>query len=364
MHLSAILVTANRSSSASSSFDAAGLGPRQRQEPESVSLACVEIFGQSILERTVNRLQKADVRGISVIASPSCDSLAQIRGAKITTAQEQRDRWAAAGRMLRKHARCGTRTVLLAELGAYAEVDLAAALEFHKTRRQHVTPLHDASGALGYWIIETSEMAVEPDFRLPFFDNRVIGAPYLIKGHVNRMRAARDLRRLVIDSFLGRCSFSPPGHEMKPGVWVDKGARIHKSARLVAPAYLGRNTSVQPASVVTQFSNLERSCHVGMGSVVSNASVLPHTMIGRGLDVSAAVVDRDEFVDLRRNVTLTIRDSNLISGVTCRQPQMFRVSEQEEHKDTGHLIGQAELEPPHYLSRAAGKLIEAFKDEA
>jgi len=50
--------------------------------------------------------------------------------------------------------------------------------------------------------------------------------------------------------------------------------------------------------------------------VVDSATVLSHTEIGAGLDVSRAVVDGNEIVDLRRNVALRIGDPNLIRDTT------------------------------------------------
>ncbi len=361
MHLSAILVAGTRSLSSFATFG--GLNGRWRHEPEPAPLAWVEVLGRSVLDRTVTRLQKAGVKNIFVMASSGCTSLPEARAVRITIAETLRERWSAAERTLRKQAQRGVRTVLLAELGAYVEFDLAAALEFHQAQGQAVTPLYDSEGTLGYWMVEAAWVTSGRDFRLPFAGYEMSGepAPYLVKGHVNRMADARDLRRLVVDAFLGRCCIRPPGREIKPGVWVEEGVQLHRTARLVAPAYLGRNTAVQPAAVITRFSNLERDCCVGEGSVVAHASVLPHTVIGRGLDVSAAVVDGSEFADLRRNITLRIPDPTLISDAAGRQ--LPPASQRQEHEELGRKIQPADLEYSGYLSRAAGRLLEVFKDE-
>ena len=152
---------------------------------------------------------------------------------------------------------------------------------------QAVTPIHDAQGSLSYWIVDAARVLADQNFSLPP-DHGIVDAPvpYQVEGYVNRLADAADFRRLVVDAFLGRCAIRPAGREIKPGVWIEDGARLHKTARLVAPTYVGCNTRVQAGAVITRFSNLERNCHVGEGSVVSDASLLPHTLIGRGLDVS------------------------------------------------------------------------------
>jgi NDP-sugar pyrophosphorylase family protein len=99
---------------------------------------------------------------------------------------------------------------------------------------------------------------------------------------------------------------------------MDKGARVHKSSRLVAPIYLGRSTKVGRSAVVARFSNLEHHCQVGEGTVVDSTTVLAHTALGRGLAVSHAMVDGKEFMDLERNVALRIEDPKLIRDTAPR----------------------------------------------
>ena len=104
---------------------------------------------------------------------------------------------------------------------------------------------------------------------------------------------------------------------------MDDGARPHRSARILAPAYVGHAAKLEPSSVLARFSNVERNCRVGTGTVVESASVLSHTALGRGLDVSQAVVHGNQFADLARNLVLTIDDPNLVRDTT---PHPWRVA--------------------------------------
>ncbi len=335
----------------------AGLSPSQTLQP---SFACVELFGQSVLERTVARCKKAGLRTISVIAASDCISLHETRDIRIAIPKRAEDRWSIVKRALLKDLQNGIDTVLIAELGAYVELDLPAALQFHRTMAQAVTPIHDAQGSLSYWIVDAARVLADQNFSLPP-DHGIVDAPvpYQVEGYVNRLADAADFRRLVVDAFLGRCAIRPTGREIKPGVWIEDGARLHKTARLVAPTYVGCNTRVQAGAVITRFSNLERNCHVGQGSVVSDASLLPHTLIGRGLDVSSALVDRTDFTDLGRNITLRIQDPSLISDVPPQKQYVpAYLPEYEEVDRTSAVAG---LEYFEYLSRAKGRLLEVFK---
>jgi NDP-sugar pyrophosphorylase family protein len=325
------------------------------------SLACVELFGQSVLERTVARFKKAGLRTISVIAASDCISLHETRDIRIAIPRRAEDRWSIVKRALLKDLQNGIDTVLIAELGAYVELDLPAALQFHRAKAQAVTPIHDAQGSLSYWIVDAARVLANPEFALPPEDDGIVDAPvpYRVEGYVNRLADAADFRRLVVDAFLGRCAIRPAGREIKPGVWIEDGARLHKTARLVAPTYVGCNTRVQAGAVITRFSNLERNCNVGQGSVVSDTSLLPHTLIGRGLDVSSALVDRTDFTDLGRNVTLRIQDPTLISDVPPQK--QYIPAYLPEYEETDRPSPDPGLEYFDYLSRAKGRLLEVFK---
>lgn len=326
------------------------------------SFACVELFGQSVLERTVARLKKAGLRNITVIAGSDCISFQETNDVRIAIPQRAEDRWTSVQRALLKNVQRGIGTVLIAELGAYVELDPAAALQFHRAKAQPITPIHDALGSLSYWIVDAASVVSSANgFPLPPDEDRIINgpAPYTVPGYVNRLTDARDFRRLVVDAFLGRCSIAPVGREVKPGVWVESGARLHKTARLVAPTYIGCNTRVQAGAVITRYSNLERNCKVGEGSLVSDASLFPHTMIGRGLDVSTALVSGNDFVHIGRDVSLRIDDANLISHVP---PVKQRVpvdlpGYEEADRSVPDVIDAA------YFSRAKGGFLEVFKGE-
>ena len=320
MQASAIVVIGNQ-------FAATTLrecAPREPLRP--VSGGRLEILGRSVLELTVNRLRQAGIQTISVIAEAGSLPFWPARDLEIIAARQFSDRWPRAVRKLKDYASHGVEDVLLMELGPYAECDFAEALHVHRSGQNALTQLQDSRQPLDFWIANAGVLQrPAPDGSLPFSFERMFGppAPFVVKGYVNRLADARDLRQLVVDAFLGHCAIRPRGREVRPGVWMDDGARAHRSARILAPAYVGHAVKLEPSSVIARFSNIERNCRVGEGTVVEAASVLAHTAVGRGLDVSQAVVHGNEFVDLARNLVMTIDDPNLIRDTA---PRPWRVA--------------------------------------
>jgi carbonic anhydrase/acetyltransferase-like protein (isoleucine patch superfamily) len=355
---SAILVV-SKSGSASTSATITNKGLRQGSHdflPD--SLACVEVLGKSVLDRTVARLQKSGLTKIDVLVT---DPGSNPPTSNVSTDGDHDLCWPAVSRAIQAHARRGSDAVLVAKLGAHAEFNFSTAFEFHFAKKQVVTPFSDKNGSLGWWIVDPDRVASAVSLPFAFAEGNLPDSPvpYLVTGYVNRLADARDLRQLIVDAFLGRCSIAPHGREVRPGVWVGHGARLHRSARMVAPVYVGRNSRVQSAAVVTRFSNLERDCTVGEGSVIANATVLPDTTIGRGLDIVSALVSGGEFIDLSRNLKVTMRDPRLISDAISP-----RTSAASIRRGPKHLQPDVQPEPEYsYLSRAAGRLLEVFKGE-
>jgi hypothetical protein len=328
-------------------------------------LAGTEVFGQPVAARVIQALRDRCAR-ITVIQGAAGWSPIRERGIDTIIMQDDReDREIAFAHAIGRLAKQNTGITLIARLGAYVELDLDSAVQHHLACGQAITPIHDRSDGLRHWLVDTKKLDKIPQslfFSTCETDLGLPGIPFVTKQYVNRLENARDLRQLTVDGFLGRCAVRPEGKEIRPGVWVNGSAYLHKCVRLVAPVYIGRDTRVESTTVITRFSNLESHSHIGAGSLISHASILSHTTVGKGLDISEAVVDGCELVDLDHNVALTIADPNLIAETASAKWHApgLRPRTQKTRQESW----QPEAEYSQYLTRAAGRFFEAFKGEA
>jgi NDP-sugar pyrophosphorylase family protein len=300
---------------------------RQGLEAQGPPLACVEILGRSVVEHTVRRLDAAGVKNISFVTEDLVSSFVPVQftqDPQISMFHQPGNPWLLAARLLSGLTQSSVQTVLLIGLGAYVEFDFADVLRFHSEKGKPVTRIHDQQGPLDFWLLQVASNGHNGSSAnsLSLLDSDA-NSTYRHKGYVNRLRDARDLRRLVVDAFLARCAIRPAGRELKPGVWIDEGARVHRYARVVAPAYIGRKTRVQESALITRFSNIESHCDVECDCAVEDASVLPYTHLGRGIDVSHAVVNGSNFVHLGRNVAVSIDDPKLIGKNLSSEWRLF-----------------------------------------
>jgi NDP-sugar pyrophosphorylase family protein len=288
-------------------------------------IACVELLGQSVLDRTVQKLRSDGVKPVTVVVKDEFSHLARTstaEGATVNSVPPQTDLWSATECVLREYVQHGVELILLSRLGAYVDLDLGHLIRFHRDTKQGMTVLTKEYEPLDSWIIEAGEVRKLQRLGLPrLMDREGLPSvtPYCVPGHACRLEEVSDLRRLVVDTFLSRGSIRPRGHEVKAGVWFGEGAQVHRRARIVAPAYLGRGAKLRADTLVTQCSALERDCDVREGTVIEDASILANTCVGKGLNVTHAVVDGNKLFPVGQQLMVEIHDPKLLGRTTAAE---------------------------------------------
>ena len=298
-----------------------GAAPENCETLAGTPISCLELLGCSVLQRTIKRLAQGGVTAFTVLTEAG---LAPInlrptpgwpkQTIELYSLNSPSDIWPLVGRTIHSFAAKGVDNIVLMRLGAYVEFDPGDALEFFKAADQAAVRVWDRQGALDMWLLNARHL-MENGSMLEQLQSLVQEnslKTYPLSGYVNRLSGAADLRQFVMDVFHSRCEAKPEGTETRPGVWVDEGAIVHRQARIVPPAYIGKNTRVDPTSLITRSSNIERDCHVDYGTAIENSSVLAGTYIGAGLDITHSVVYTNKLVHLYQNVALEINDEILI----------------------------------------------------
>src|SRR5260370_39330330 len=104
-------------------------------------MACVEILGRWVLERTIERLCRMGVQIISVVMDEASSNRSAFHRPlnSATLHLTAAEPWAAAARMLGHYAERGIETAFVAGLGGYVEFDAGGMLEFHWQQQQAIT---------------------------------------------------------------------------------------------------------------------------------------------------------------------------------------------------------------------------------
>ena len=284
----------------------------------SVPIALLDVLGAPVLHRVADRCLRFGIDDITVVSDLPPAALpfarqAMRRDLKWVTGTEKSG-WRVCEDVFSDYAQAGADLVIVRRVGPYAEFDLEKLIQFHLDQRSRVTRVVDADGDLGTFAISASRRNDAAFlFRHQLQQSRVTPVDFDCEGYVNRLRGAADLRQLARDAFRQKITITPQGREVRPGVWVGDGARIHPHARVVAPAFIGAWAKLQAASVITRGSAVERHAHVDCGTVIEDATVLPFTAIGAGLDVARSVVGFRRIAHLGRGVEVEIADRTLLT---------------------------------------------------
>ena len=276
-------------------------------------LGCVEIVGRSMTERMIERFLGAGIDTVSVLADAAMAYHPPPFRAffKNVTVQVVSDLRSALAHKLSEYYDNGIEHSFVSSSDVYAETDLLDLYYFHREARQPVTRAFDRDGPLALWVADCAK-AQQPDFEDLMHEPRRGTGSYFIRSYVNRLAHPRDLRRFAADTLRGRCESAPSGREVRPGIWIDSGAEVHRRARIVAPAYIGCGTKIREATLITRLSGIERNCSVDCGTVVEDSSILANTHVGIWLDVCHAVVKGNKLLSLGRDVVIEISDPSVM----------------------------------------------------
>jgi NDP-sugar pyrophosphorylase family protein len=288
-----------------------------------VPYALLHVLGKPVLYRMIERLRDAGVQAISVVTdSDYMPSSALQREGRLREVNwieaPATDYRQAVEEVYCDYAGLGFEDVLLMNLGPYAEFDVSDLLRFHRDTRQNATLVYKQDAPARIAIVN-SRRRNDATFVLQSGLSKTRGPStrYQFNGYLNPLARANDLRRLAQDGLLLHCDLRPGGKEMKPGIWVAEYAHIHRTARVLAPCFIGASSKVRAAAVITRATSLEHHSEVDCNTVVEDASILPYTYLGPGLDICHSVVGSRHIAHLVRNAQVEILDSHLVGSVVA-----------------------------------------------
>jgi NDP-sugar pyrophosphorylase family protein len=286
-----------------------------------VPIPLLDVLGASVLERVISRLERLGVTAISVVTTAE-QSLAGSRGNFRPDLQWVQAKpallWRAAAHTFSEYCADGADLIFVIRLGDYTEIDYEEFAQSHLDQKGRVTVARNSKGEFLDAVIVSGGRRNEGMYLLRNMlrDFRTPCKWYTVFGYVKPLLSAADIRQLAMDAFHGRNSIRPIGTEVRPGVWVGEGARIHRTARVLAPAFVGARSKVRAASVVTRGSVLEHHSEVDCGTVVENSTMLPYAYLGAGLDLTHSVLIGENLHNIPRAITVEIRDARLIGSVS------------------------------------------------
>jgi NDP-sugar pyrophosphorylase family protein len=275
-------------------------------------LECTEIAGRSFVERIVERFAAIDVDTVSIVIEDGT-AMPSFRVARSgVTFEVTSDVRRSVREKLSEYSENGIQHAFVQQGDVYTETDLLDLFSFHREARQAVTATRDKEGPLALWVVNCEKAEKIRTGNLFQSREHNSASDYFIRQYVSRLCNPRVIRPFAADILSARCEARPSGTQVRPGVWIDESAEVHRRARIVAPAYIGRASTVEADVLITRCSNVERECCVDCGTVVEDSSILPATRVGVGLDLCHAVASGNRLFNLQRDVVVEISDAKVL----------------------------------------------------
>lgn len=92
------------------------------------------------------------------------------------------------------------------------------------------------------------------------------------------------------DALLGRVKISFGGRRTSRGIWVGRGSKISKSAKLTGPVILGDGVEVGAGSRIVGPAVLGDKCVIGEGAGILASIIWSDTVVGKGARLEGCVV--------------------------------------------------------------------------
>jgi hypothetical protein len=105
------------------------------------------------------------------------------------------------------------------------------------------------------------------------------------------------------------------GREIQPGVWVSRNVKVHPTAKLKSPAFLGENTRVGAMVEVGPSVSIGKHCMIERDTVVSDSVVFSGSYVGQHLSLKGVVVDRSRLINPRWDAEIEGVDELLLGNV-------------------------------------------------
>jgi NDP-sugar pyrophosphorylase family protein len=105
--------------------------------------------------------------------------------------------------------------------------------------------------------------------------------------------------------------FVPSGRETAQGLRLSHHVRIHPSARLIPPLFIGEGAEIGAGAEIGPFASVERGSVIGAGTYFAHSVALPWTLIGEKLHIEEAVVEGSAFFKPRSDAVYIAEDPAL-----------------------------------------------------
>ena len=327
---------------------AAGVGTRLRPLTCTIPKPMVPVANSPVLEHVFNLLKRHQINEIVVNLHFQPHLVREYFGdgskfgVKIFYSPEETLMGTAGG--VKKVEQYFNDTFLVMSGDGMSNVDLTAAIEFHKKRKALATiVLKPVDYPLEYGVVITDKKGkvtrflekpawgevfsnaantgiyiFEPEIfdEMPYGENYDFGHqlfPKLLEKNAPLYGYVTDeywcdigdlieYRQTHYSVLRGEVGIDLPGEEISPGIWVGEGTQIHPQAILKAPVLIGKNCVIEKGVHISDSTTIGDDCYIGQGTSIKRGVFWDKCYVSKYNELRGCVLGKN--VSTEANVTM------------------------------------------------------------
>ena len=339
---------------------AGGLGTRLRPLTDDLPKPMVPIMGRPLLGRIILNLKKSGVDGIVISTYYKSQYIEDYfkqkedLGVKIHFITEESP--LGTGGAIKNAEKFFDDTFLILNSDIVSDIDYADLIKYHKRRRAQVTiasiEVRDTSQ---YGVIEFDEKGFitafkekpkpgesnskyinagvyvfEPEVLKEIPENTVISveretypkllekgyrmAIYKFNGYWIDIGTIDKYKKVHEDILKGKSRFVSTTSSR--GIILGDNVKIHPTARVIGPAYIGNNTEIDAYATVGPYTVIGNNCRIGQESKVSQSVLWDNVKVRRFARLDNAVVTSECIVEVNMEIKNTVFTPNRLASTT------------------------------------------------
>lgn len=101
----------------------------------------------------------------------------------------------------------------------------------------------------------------------------------------------------------GKVPFDFEGEEIKTGVWVGEGTKVHPRATLFGPTVIGKGCEISSGATISSLCSIGRNCYIGEDTLVEESVILEGSEVGNLTVIKEGIIGEKVRVGQRVRVT-------------------------------------------------------------
>ena len=111
-------------------------------------------------------------------------------------------------------------------------------------------------------------------------------------------------------------SFIFAGNEVENGVWISRNVKIHPTAKIFPPVYLGKNSEISESCIIGPNAIIGKNCYVGKNTEITDSVIFFETYIGEALEINKFLINRKQIFNVKSGAMAPVPEDFILGDLS------------------------------------------------